>query len=553
MARSLQRLCEAVKQRWPDKKVVFNALQAACPKDVQFPDNLVVATAYPEGHSLGRVMHPSVGRTYEDRVRGWGAVLFWAGAAAPSDWTYGPVQYPHLVQEFYQRNRQFVRGSYLTTYNPRIWTTSAPTFYVWMRVMWNPQLDVDAVLDEMCRRLFGPAAETAHEFLRLQCDRWEKTRLSRPLAAENLHRDRSPGGRRIEEFRLGEDQFREIWPQDVVARMKALRGRALKEIDQAGDAEARQAFLYWTWTFDAFLEEAETVYRKQRADYVRDTSERPLEPADRLPATLALALGEEAEMRAALIRPGEFFMGSRETSWAHHRNEAPRRRVRITKPFYMGIHEVTVAQYEAVMGHGAYEWPRQLVMQHGHPVSFERSVKPAAMANRPVERISWNQAVLFCRRLGEKTGRTVRLPTEAEWEYACRAGTTTPWAFGDLDEVSVLGEYAWYGDGAKGVQGVQDVGGKKPNAWGLYDMYGNVREWCHDRYAEDYYAWAPTDDPAGSATGMFRILRGGSASNLLFGGNAELARSARRAWGHPDIRCDEVGLRVVIEAVGGTK
>jgi formylglycine-generating enzyme required for sulfatase activity len=496
-------------------------------------------------------MHPSCGSKFDEALRAWGAVQMWAGAFSPSDWTYGPVQYPHLVQDFYRRNREFIRGCYLTTYNPRIWITSAPTFYVWMRVMWNPELDVDAVLDEMCRRLFGSAAETAREFLQLQCDRWEKTPLSRPLAAENLHRDQSPGGRSVQESRLPEDQFRAIWPQDVVARMKALRGRALKEIEQAGDAEARQAFLHWTWTFDAFLEEAETVYRKKRADYVRDSREKPFEPADKLPATLALALGDGVELKLALVQPGEFLMGSRETSWAHHRNEAPQHRVRITKPFYMGIYELTVAQYEAVMGKGAYEWPRLLVMQHGSPVSYERSVKPVAMANRPVERISWNQAVLFCRRLGEKTGRIVRLPTEAEWEYACRAGTPTQWSLGDLDKVSVLGEYAWYGDGAKGVQGVQDVGGKKPNAWGLYDMYGNVREWCHDRYAEDYYAWSPTDDPAGPETGMFRVLRGGSAYNLLFGGNAELARSARRAWGHSDIRCDEVGFRVVVEAAGG--
>jgi formylglycine-generating enzyme required for sulfatase activity len=97
------------------------------------------------------------------------------------------------------------------------------------------------------------------------------------------------------------------------------------------------------------------------------------------------------------------------------------------------------------------------------------------------------------------------------------------------------------------------VGGKKPNPWGLYDMYGNVAEWCQDRFAEDYYAWSPTDNPAGPDTGMFRVLRGGSAYNLLFGRNAELARSARRSYGHPNIRCMEVGFRVVVEAAGGEK
>jgi formylglycine-generating enzyme required for sulfatase activity len=543
-----QRLCEAVKERWPDKKVVMEPFEKECPKGMKFPDNLVVASVYPEGYSLGRVMHPSYGSKFDETLRAWGAVQMWTGAFGPSDWTYGPVQYPHLVQDFYLRKRPFIRGCYLTTYNARIWVTSAPTFYVWMRVLWNPELDVDATLDEMCRRLFGPAAATAREFMRLQCDRWEKTPLSRPLAAEDLYRDRAPGSVLAQELRLPEDLFREIWPPDVVARLKALRDKALKEIEQAGDAEARQAFLYWTWTFDAFLEEAQTLYRKQRAEYVRDTREAPFEPADKLPASLALDLGDGVDLKLALIKPGEFLMGSEANSWAHHRNEGPQHRVRITKPFYMGVYELTVAQYEAVMGKGSYERPRPMVRQHGSPVSFGRSDKPVPMANKPVERISWNQATDFCRRLSQKAGKTVRLPTEAEWEYACRAGTTTQWSFGDLDKLPAMSEYAWYGGGDKGVSGVQDVGGKKPNAWGLYDMHGNVAEWCQDRFAEDYYAWSPTDNPPGPETGMFRVLRGGFAYNLLYGRNAELARSARRTYGHPDIRCEEVGFRVVVEA-----
>ena len=550
----LQRLCEAVKQRWPDKKVVLSAFDRGCPKDVKFPDNLVVNNVHPEGFSLGRAMHPSYGPKFEDTIRGWGAVLMWAGAYGPSDWTYGPVQYPHLVQDFYRRNRPFIRGCYLCTYNARIWVTSAPTFYVWMRVLWNPELDVDAALDEMCRQLFGPAAATAREFMQLQCDRWEKTPLSRPLAAENLHRDQVPGqprgmGTLVQEFRLPEDLFREFWPPDVVARLKALRDKALQEIEQSGDLSARQAFLHWTWTFEAFLEEAETVYRQTRADFVRDTREAPLEPADRLPATLSLDLGDGVGMKLALVRPGEFLMGSEANSWAHHRNEGPQHRVRITKPFYMGIYEVTVAQYEAVMGKGAYDAPPVLVRRHGAPVSYGRQYEPSSLTNRPVERIAWNEATNFCGKLSQKTGKTVRLPTEAEWEYACRAGTTTQWSFGDLDKVAALNEYAWY-NSKLSWEGVKDVGGKKPNPWGLYDMYGNVREWCQDRFAADYYARSPTDNPTGPETGMFRILRGGSAYNLG-SGTAELARSARRAWGHPDIRCLEVGFRVVVSVAGG--
>jgi formylglycine-generating enzyme required for sulfatase activity len=230
-------------------------------------------------------------------------------------------------------------------------------------------------------------------------------------------------------------------------------------------------------------------------------------------------------------------MGSATNSWGHHRNEAPPRRVRITKPFYMGIHEVTVAQYESVMG-VAHEGQKK-----GEGVG---NVAPGP-TNQPVDRVSWSDATDFCRKLGEKTGRSIRLPTEAEWEYACRAGSPTLWSFGD--DVNELNQYAWYN--AEGKSGLQNVGGRKPNAWGLYDMHGNVREWCRDRFCADYYAWGPTDNPPGPGTGIFRVLRGGSAGNLLAGRNAEFARSARRAYGRPDIRHMEVGFRVAVEIADG--
>ena len=168
--------------------------------------------------------------------------------------------------------------------------------------------------------------------------------------------------------------------------------------------------------------------------------------------------------------------------------------------------------------------------------------------------VSWNEAVEFCRKLSGMTRRTVRLPTEAEWEYACRAGTASEWFFGDPDKLAALGEYAWY-TGRPAWKMPREVGGKKPNPWGLYDMYGNVAEWCRDRFAPDYYAWSPVDDPAGPSAGIFRVIRGGSAYNLIFAANPELARSARRGYAHPDVRgpgqpgsCSEIGFRVVVEA-----
>jgi formylglycine-generating enzyme required for sulfatase activity len=240
------------------------------------------------------------------------------------------------------------------------------------------------------------------------------------------------------------------------------------------------------------------------------------------------------EMKLALIRPGEFPMGSETNSWGHHRNESPVHRVRITKPFYMGICEVTRAQYDAVMG----------------------TATAGNASNQPAANVSWREATNFCGRAAQKTGRRVRLPSEAEWEYACRAGTTTPWSFGDADGVEeAIRDHAWYGQEAGG--GLKDAGGKKPNGWGLYDMHGSVSEWCLDRFGADYYLLSPTDDPAGPETGVFRVMRGGSVDNLRRR-NVELARSARRAWGHPDLRILQrgmnhmcIGFRVVVEAGGG--
>ncbi|MBM4164752.1 MAG: hypothetical protein FJ222_09995 [Lentisphaerae bacterium] len=526
----LQRVCEAVKARWPDKKVVFRSGTMPPPEGVTFPDNFRVYAVWPDNKwSLGVEMHPSVGRGFEDRIRAWGVPVVTEGSiSSPSDWAYAPVEYPHLVQDFYQRNTNTVLGSVLTIFCPKIWISSAPTYYVWHRVLWNPDLDVDATLDELCRRLFGPGAEAARALLRLHCDRWERTPLSRALTAEDRHREHLPGqsygtGTLAQEWRLPDDLYREIWPPDVVARMKDLRDQALAAINQADDTDARRAFLYWTWTFDAFLEEAAAVHRKQPADFVRDAGGSPFLSADGLADDLALDIADGVQLKLTLIRPGEFLMGSATNSWGHHRSEAPQHRVRITQPFYLGIYEVTEAHYAAVTGTN----PSQ------------------AGTNRPVGKVSWNDAMTFCRTLSEKTGRNVRLPTEAEWEYACRAGTTTPWSFGGLEQVANMGDYAWYAPQAK-ASTPHDVGGKQPNAWGLYDMHGNVSEWCLDRYAADTYAWTPTDDPSGPESGLFRVMRGGSCHNL-WARNPEFARSSSRAYGHPDTRVSTVGFRIVME------
>lgn len=191
--------------------------------------------------------------------------------------------------------------------------------------------------------------------------------------------------------------------------------------------------------------------------------------------------------------------------------------VTLTKPFEMGVHEVTQEQYEKVMGK--------------NPSKFKG-------VNNPVERVSRNDAVEFCRKLSElpaekEAGHTYRLPTEAEWEYACRAGTTTKFSFGD-DE-SELGDYAWYEDNSG--KKTHLVGEKKPNAWGLYDMHGNVAEWCQDYYG--FYPSDPVTDPTGPKTGSFWVFRGGSWLNTT-----GFCKSSDRGISVPANREDDLGFRV---------
>ena len=183
--------------------------------------------------------------------------------------------------------------------------------------------------------------------------------------------------------------------------------------------------------------------------------------------------------------------------------------------FYIGRFEVTQQQWQAVMG--------------TNPSHFKGE-------SLPVEQVSWDDAQAFVRRLNEQQdGYVYRLPTESEWEYACRAGTTH-------DDAGVLESMAWFGDARAGRQ-THPVGQKRPNAWGLYDMQGNVREWCEDWYHEDYRG-APADGSAWLAGGeqQQRALRGGSWLSV----DAQLLRSTHRGRLAPDRRNKETGFRVVM-------
>ncbi len=244
-----------------------------------------------------------------------------------------------------------------------------------------------------------------------------------------------------------------------------------------------------------------------------------------------LDLGRGVTMKLALIPAGEFMMGSPPGEEDRDDDQGPQHHVRITKPFYMGMHEVTQEQYEAVMG--------------ADPSHFKGK-------DRPVETVSWNDAAEFCRKLSEKTGKTVGLPTEAEWEYACRAGTTTPFHTGETistDQANYNGDWT-YGSGRKGVYRKSTVaaGSFAPNGWGLYDMHGNVWEWCSDWYGKDYYDTGAREDPEGPATGTSRVLRGGSWDDGPW-----YCRSAASGRAGPSNSSLYDGFRVVVrgeESVG---
>jgi len=266
-------------------------------------------------------------------------------------------------------------------------------------------------------------------------------------------------------------------------------------------------------------EQIEATHKASVEPIIEATRKAAVEPM------IEIDLGGGVTMKMVLIPAGTFKMGSPETEDKRDTDEV-QHDVTLTKPFYMGRTEVTQAQWEAVMG--TRPWELQLYAQ----------VNPEHAANY----VSWTDCQEFLRRLNAKVrGGGFRLPTEAEWECACRAGSTTRFYYGDDPDCSQLGRYAWYSGNtffSKGGNYPHAVGTKQPNDYGLYDMHGNVWEWCQDWYGE--HARGRLTDPTGPGAGTSRMLRGGGW--LM---QAEYCRSASRNWSNPATRYGNRGFRCV--------
>lgn len=239
------------------------------------------------------------------------------------------------------------------------------------------------------------------------------------------------------------------------------------------------------------------------------------------PVERTVSVADGVELRFVRIAPGTFVRGSPPTEPGRDRDEGPAHAVTITRAFHLGVHEVTQAQWTAVMG--------------SNPAVFRRGPDSP---RRPVESVSWEDCQRFIARLNARGVGRFRLPTEAEWEYAARAGSTTRFPWGDDPKEYITHAHAWANSRSYAI--THPVGEKPPNAWGLHDLHGNVWEWCSDWYGP--YAEGPQRDPTGPAAGRERVFRGGSWYDFPVS-----LRSANRHRHGPDGRYTAVGLRLVWE------
>ena len=324
--------------------------------------------------------------------------------------------------------------------------------------------------------------------------------------------------------------------------------------------------------------------RQTPKPFITDVVDLQLEMKKSLP-TNPDQLTNSIGMQLKLIPAGEFIMGSNASrgdleadgfvlpDGFDNSDEGPQHRVRISKPFYMGIHEVTRGQFAAFVTDTGYQTDAEKDGKGGwgFDAAGNGSQKPeytwkdngmSQTDSHPVVNVSWNDAVEFIKWLSKKEGKQYRLPTEAEWEYCCRAGSETHFStgdslvslrgFGNMLDASYKGKYPNNDDKAyqpfpfaDGWVYTSPVGRFKANGFGLYDMHGNVWEWCSDWYGADYYSTSPVSDPGGPTTGSFRVVRGGSWWNSAWN-----CRSADRFGSDPSFRNNSLGFRLALSPSG---
>jgi formylglycine-generating enzyme required for sulfatase activity len=249
---------------------------------------------------------------------------------------------------------------------------------------------------------------------------------------------------------------------------------------------------------------------------------------------IPVAFENDFGVKFVLAPRGTFMMGSPDDEVGRYPEEGPRHKVTIGKAYYISIHQTTQGQWKKAMGTTPWDGKRAAVNNPDHAVNH----------------VTWDDAVAFCATLKKKDGRSYRLPTEAEWEYACRAGTTTRYCYGDDLKAEKLGEYAWFfGNwGEPANRFMHRVGQKKPNHWGLYDMHGNAWEFCMDVLHRSYEG-APTDGSAWTRGGV--VGEDGVASRVLRGGGMRSTdrrvRAAGRISKRQNISVYYVGFRIVCE------
>ncbi len=242
-------------------------------------------------------------------------------------------------------------------------------------------------------------------------------------------------------------------------------------------------------------------------------------------------------MKLVLVPPGTFLMGAPESETGRRLNETPQHEVNISQAFYVGVHTVTQQQYQYVVSL--------------NPSRFQQAGGQATLEH-PIENVSWEDALAFCRLLSAlpaelEAGRTYRLPTEAEWEYTCRAGSQLPFGFGaslTSLQANFDGHYPWAGPRGPFLQQTTKIGSYPCNNFGLCETHGNVWEWCNDWYDEGYYRVSPQRDPQGPPQGTVRVLRGG-----CWRSHAATCRSAYRNGLAPTKRDSYTGFRVVAQPI----